>query len=1019
MENDTKKLNEQMKSLKSKLIGSNVGLAEKKVANERRATLTSGLMSLKQQKEDILHRMKEREEQISKESKSKDTDTISPEDRREELIKSGVITPFAKEGEGSVQPKPRPVNTFFPVQLYDSLASDADDKISPVSVSKRRSSTLNIPKKKARVVASDDEDASVSSDSGSGGIFDDYLEQNFQEYIDDGNESLYLKRLEKWARKRISVRLGVEEAELEDMEADEIIAESYEPSPNDEDAFYEQNFRIPGEIYTRLFEYQRTGVKWLWELHQQNAGGIVGDEMGTGKTIQIISFLAGLLYSGKLTKSVVIVCPATVMKQWVQEFHRWWPPFRVALLHSSGSAAVSSDKGKSKAMKGLVDDIHKNGNVIITTYEGVRVYREFLLPLEWEYVVLDEGHKIRNPDADITITCKQFNTPHRIILSGTPIQNNLTELWSLFDFVFPGRLGTLPVFQTQFAVPIRQGGYSNATPVAVQTAYQCACILRDLINPYLLRRMKADVAKDMPKKNEQVLFCRLTTLQRSIYEDFINSGDMSEIYEGKRQVLYGVDILRKICNHPDLIFRNLSHDKRKYGEVKKSGKMIVLKSLLYLWKSQGHRVLLFSQTRQMLDILEKMIREESFKYYRMDGTTSVKTRMPLVDSFNANHSIFVFLLSTKVGGLGVNLTGADRVVIFDPDWNPSTDMQARERAWRLGQEKEVTIYRLMTGGTIEEKIYHRQIFKQFLTNKILKDPKQRRFFKSNDLYDLFSLAPEDETNETKKLFREVGNDVEIKGREDDKIKSVEGVERMDVVEAKVEKWNSLGNDSATSVKASSDNDSNILQSLFEMNGINTALDHETIMGASRPEAVLIEKEAAKAAVAAVQALKKSRSERRSFGVSVPTWTGKSGAAGGTSNLANHRNSSASSISSQKSSDFGAGLSTGIRGAAITSSASLMSQLRARKRGATHEAKNQEPNFPEDSSNKLIFKMVDFLSKKPDYKATSQEIIENFEFKIGNEDIVVFRKMLREIASFQRTNSESSMRGFWILKEEFR
>jgi DNA excision repair protein ERCC-6 len=267
--------------------------------------------------------------------------------------------------------------------------------------------------------------------------------------------------------------------------------ELFLPSPVHSDANYGPGFDLPGEVHYRLFEYQRTCIRWLWELYSQEVGGIVGDEMGLGKTIQIIAFIAGLSHSRKLKGPVLIVCPATVMKQWVQEFHEWWPPLRVAVLHSSGSgmsqaqmsskrkydreslyASSDSEKeensksNKSKreyksnpAIKRFVSFMSENGHVVITTYEGLRVHRADLLPIKWAYAVLDEGHKIRNPDAEITITAKQLRTHNRIILSGTPIQNNLTELWSLYDFVFPGRLGTLPVFQSEFSIPISLGGY--------------------------------------------------------------------------------------------------------------------------------------------------------------------------------------------------------------------------------------------------------------------------------------------------------------------------------------------------------------------------------------------------------------------------------------------------------------------------------------------------------------------------------------------------------------------------------
>jgi DNA excision repair protein ERCC-6 len=183
--------------------------------------------------------------------------------------------------------------------------------------------------------------------------------------------------------------------------------------------------------------------------------------------------------------------------------------------------------------------------------------------------------------------------------------------------------------------------------------------------------------------------------------------------------------------------------------------MKVVQALLNMWKKQGHKALLFCQTRQMQDILEKTVKREGYSYLRMDGTTPIKDRSRLVDMFNETDDIFLFLLTTKVGGLGINLMGANRIILYDPDWNPASDVQARERAWRLGQKRDVTIYRLMVAGTIEEKIYHRQIFKEFLSKKILQDPRQRRFFKSNDLHDLFRLGNQnDDTTETADLFGE-------------------------------------------------------------------------------------------------------------------------------------------------------------------------------------------------------------------------------------------------------------------------
>nr|XP_019952241.1 PREDICTED: DNA excision repair protein ERCC-6 [Paralichthys olivaceus]XP_019952251.1 PREDICTED: DNA excision repair protein ERCC-6 [Paralichthys olivaceus] len=578
---------------------------------------------------------------------------------------------------------------------------------------------------------------------------------------DDGDVEYYRQRIRRWKRQRLRER--------------EEKRERGEELTDDSDAEFDEGFKVPGFLWKKLYKYQQTGVRWMWELHCQQAGGILGDEMGLGKTIQVICFLAGLSYSKLRTRGsnyryvglgpTVIVCPATVMHQWVKEFHTWWPAFRVAVLHETGSFTSNKER--------LIPEIASCHGILITSYSAVRNLQDILQRYDWHYIILDEGHKIRNPNAGVTIASKQFRTPHRFILSGSPMQNNLKELWSLFDFVFPGKLGTLPVFMEQFSVPITMGGYSNASPVQVQTAFKCACVLRDTINPYLLRRMKADVKDNLslPDKNEQVLFCRLTEDQRQVYQSFLDSKEVYQILNGDMQVFSGLIALRKICNHPDLfsggprILRGIPEDQlteeEHFGFWKRSGKLIVVESLLRLWFKQNHRVLLFTQSRQMLAILEMFVRENNYTYLKMDGTTPIASRQPLIARYNEDKSIFIFLLTTKVGGLGVNLTGANRVIIYDPDWNPSTDTQARERAWRIGQKQQVTIYRLLTAGTIEEKIYHRQIFKQFLTNRVLKDPKQRRFFKSNDVYELFTLSDPDgaQGTETSALFAGTGSDV--------------------------------------------------------------------------------------------------------------------------------------------------------------------------------------------------------------------------------------------------------------------
>jgi DNA excision repair protein ERCC-6 len=284
------------------------------------------------------------------------------------------------------------------------------------------------------------------------------------------------------------------------------------------------------------------------------------------------------------------------------------------------------------------------------------------------------------------------------------------------------------------------------------------------------------MALKLPKKHEQILFCKMTKEQQKTYVDYISSKECQRMIKSHTSVLKALTQLRKICNHVDIVndeyskkpdwqlFENEKNsDPYIPGYYKRSGKMIVVDALLKMWKKQNGRVLLFSQSRVMLDILESYIIQQNYEYRRMDGTTAASSRTNLVEEFNRNNDIFIFLLTTKVGGLGLNLTGANKVIIFDPDWNPSTDLQARERSWRIGQQKNVTIFRLLTSGTVEEKIYHRQIFKQFLTNKILKDARQKRFFKNNELADLFSYTAIDNTQtETSALFAGTGSEIQSK-----------------------------------------------------------------------------------------------------------------------------------------------------------------------------------------------------------------------------------------------------------------
>ncbi|KAJ5096129.1 hypothetical protein NUU61_005485 [Penicillium alfredii] len=847
--------------------------------------------------------------------------------------------------------------------------------------------------------------------------------------VDDGNEAIYQSRVQKWINRRSAARQRAQTNPVAEETEDE---EWLKPHPTEPDMELEDGLRVPGDIHHYLFPYQRTGVQWLWELHRQTVGGIIGDEMGLGKTIQAIAYLASLHHSKKFTKPAIVVCPATLMKQWVNEFHRWWPPFRVSILHSSGSGMINLGKENSrenaltsemmghhnarflsagqKAAKKMIKRVTEEGHVLVTTYSGLQSYADVLVDVNWGCAILDEGHKIRNPDAGITFSCKELRTPHRIILSGTPMQNSLVDLWSLFDFVFPMRLGNLVTFKNQFEIPIRQGGYASATNLQVQTAAKCAETLKDAISPYLIQRFKADVTADLPQKSEQVIFCKLTQYQRTIYKRFLASDDMKSIYRGKRNSLFGIDILRKICNHPDLADHALRSQETDYGSGERSGKMQVLKGLLEVWKDTGHKTLLFAQTRQVLDIIEKFIKSlGGFNFRRMDGTTPIKDRQAMVDTFNNDAGIHLFLLTTRVGGIGVNLTGADRVIIYDPDWNPSTDLQARERAWRLGQKRDVTIFRLMTKGTIEEKIYHRQIFKQFLTNKITRDPQQREGFQLSDLYDLFSLTDEDDKElETTRLFknaevtyqeesdetpaRKNGNQPKGKSKarsaspEDAGINSLQGIANIEEFQTASEDTDEQGNP-----KNSEDH---IMHGIFARSGVHSALQHDQIVNGKRvlrADPKMVEAEARRVANEAAAELRKAEETARSTPIGLPTWTGQFGVAG--------------------RSDLSSGGSSA-RPVGGPSSANLLANLNPQAARAD-TASPQPSRMPR--GKEFISLIRDFIASRrgPVY---TQVIVDHFNHYCNNQQRVAeFQEMLKTVATLSRSRDG---RGRWTLKPEF-
>lgn len=712
--------------------------------------------------------------------------------------------------------------------------------------------------------------------------------------------------------------------------------------------------------------------------------------MGLGKTVQVSSFLSAMARN-RIIDSILIVAPATMLSHWLRELEIWAPGLRRILIHRSGesdgvSRVVSRrmlnslkkwlKNSRSDRVNEPIDEADYNENaehsfcgtgyVIVTTYESIRRSTDDWTNHSWSYVVLDEGQKIRNPDADITLACKRLRTPHRLLLSGTPIQNDLREIWSLFDFIIPGKLGTLPAFEAEFSEPIRRGGYSNATPMQVQLAYRCALVLRDLINPYLLRRQKKDIMEvsRMPRKTEQVLFCRLSPKQRYLYEEYLRSDEVTGVIRGSVQLLKAVTVLRKICNHTDLVDgrngsfafnddenESSSSDEDVYNHDKlseQSGKLHVLSKILPLWKKQGHKVIIFTQWRKMLSIIERFVIHQDWLYTRLDGNTNIAARQRLVDKFNNDASYFCMLMTTRTGGVGLNITGANRVLLFDPDWNPSTDSQARERAWRFGQTREVVVYRLIMAGTIEEKIYQRQIFKTALTNQILQDPKQRRLFSQKDLKDLFTLKADS------KSVTETGE-----------ITKGGGVLDM---------YTSTNPSQCENDGQPCDN-SNTLKAVMKSKGICGIFDHDFVetssTGKKPPSMAEMEENARKMAMNAALVLQSSSQHSKTF---EPTWTGSD--------------------------------ETRPAESEMSSSSSLIANLQNRRSliASNGLSSSQVPSHDADTKkySGLLLRMKNYIHRITTSNGngpTTRELLAEFK-DVPNTDATVFRNMLRSVAGIK-------------------
>lgn len=462
----------------------------------------------------------------------------------------------------------------------------------------------------------------------------------------------------------------------------------------------DEELKLPEGLNASLRNYQETGFKWLKTLDSYNFGGILADDMGLGKTIQLVSVILSYVENWgdmESLKPSLVICPSSLTLNWFNEIKKFAPSLKVLLIN-----------GNAQERKNKIEKIN-DYNVIIESYDilkrDIEIYKE--KNYEFKYAIADEAQYIKNNNTQNFKAIKEINAETRFALTGTPIENSLSELWSIFDFVMPGYLFSYRKFKELYETPI----VKNEDQSAMKK-------LKMLIEPFILRRIKEDVLTELPDKTITILNNEMEEEQQKIYMSYmaqvkqeieteisVNGFEKSQI-----KILSLLMRLRQICCHPSLFIENYKGESSKLKQC-----IQIVKDAI----ESGHKILLFSGYTTMFEIIEQELKKENITYYKLTGQTKVGDRIKLVDEFNENPDIKVFLISLKAGGTGLNLIGADMVIHYDPWWNLSAENQATDRTYRIGQKKNVQVYKLITKNSIEEKIYELQQKKAKLIDNML------------------------------------------------------------------------------------------------------------------------------------------------------------------------------------------------------------------------------------------------------------------------------------------------------------
>ena len=537
--------------------------------------------------------------------------------------------------------------------------------------------------------------------------------KNLKNWSIEDKIKLLLDQAEKYTQFMLSNELHEERLEEEKKSANKARKESKRRAHLKDDSDPDQQYVLtrliaqPSKLKGKLRSYQLDGLNWLINLYEKGISGILADEMGMGKTIQTISLIAFLKEYKKVDRYHLIIVPKSWVPNWIKEFKLWLPEMKVINL-------IARKEEREEILRSQL--IENKFDVWVTTYEGARIWAGNLKKFKWEYLIVDEAHKLKNEASVLSQQLRKIGAKYRLLLTGTPLQNNLTELWSLLNFLVPELFSSAEEFHEFF--DLSKKGTDKETEDKNKLVIHR---LHKILNPFMLRRIKKEAEKSLPPKTELHIKVGLTETQKKIYRDLltksaIDSGSTLSFYRNM------VMQLRKWCNHPYLFEGVEAEGLDDFGEhiVEVWGKMRVLDRLMKKWVEEKNQVLIFSTFTSMLDILEDYWCMREYEYWRLDGSTELDDREEQIEEFTKEGSTKqLFLISTRAGGLGINLMSANIVILYDSDWNPQIDLQAMDRAHRIGQKKPVSVFRFITQNTIEEKMIEKQALKLKLDSAII------------------------------------------------------------------------------------------------------------------------------------------------------------------------------------------------------------------------------------------------------------------------------------------------------------